>query len=259
MEKKTFRPSCRPSGIRADERRKGGFTAWRHAKWFVGPWNRHDVSWCCEIHYQRVAIAQPPSPLTQHWPAKVLKDEMLCREYVIDAVTEGALTLLNLTAAIQQKASLDAAKENNYEVVSRKAKKKRKEKWNALSTKLMSPVAAQTSDTTKSASTPLLLQKNWKCWTDIWTSFLNKQRSHANRICISRSLRRQGGGRKKGSPNKYPYRSPPSVQQASSSSTPCRVYSEINHNDNSFVLRIRRKEAKKNASNVETTFVIEFV
>lgn len=45
--------------------------------------------------------------------AKVLREKNICLEDIITAVIEGAITLLNLPAAIQQKATLDAYKATN--------------------------------------------------------------------------------------------------------------------------------------------------
>lgn len=55
--------------------------------------------------------------------AKVLREKNICPEDIITAVIEGAVALLNLPAAIQQKATLDAYKATNtFEVASRDAK-----------------------------------------------------------------------------------------------------------------------------------------
>ena len=54
--------------------------------------------------------------------AAFLKEKELCHEDVVSAVIDGALTLLNSPAAIQEKASLDARNANRYEVASRQAK-----------------------------------------------------------------------------------------------------------------------------------------
>lgn len=54
--------------------------------------------------------------------AAILKERKHCKDEVVKAVIEGALALLNLPAAIQQKPTLDPSKANKYEVASREAK-----------------------------------------------------------------------------------------------------------------------------------------
>ena len=54
---------------------------------------------------------------------KVLREKNICPEHIITTVIEGTVALLNLPAAIQQKATLDAYKASNtFEVASRDAK-----------------------------------------------------------------------------------------------------------------------------------------
>lgn len=55
---------------------------------------------------------------------KILKERKHCRDEIVTAVTEGALALLNLPAAIQQKPTLHPSKANKYEVASTQARNK---------------------------------------------------------------------------------------------------------------------------------------
>lgn len=56
--------------------------------------------------------------------AAALKEHKHCKDEVIDAVIQGALTLLNYPSAIQQKPTLHPSYTNKYQVASTKAKNK---------------------------------------------------------------------------------------------------------------------------------------
>lgn len=55
--------------------------------------------------------------------ARALKESKQCKHEVIDAVIQGALTLLNHPSAIQQKPTLQPSNTKKYQVASTKAKK----------------------------------------------------------------------------------------------------------------------------------------
>lgn len=85
--------------------------------------------------------------------ATTLKERKQYKDEVIDAVIQGALTLLNLPSAIQQKPTLHPSKTNKYQVASMKAKNKEVE---CTVNKAMCCLAAQVSSSIVCASTPLL-------------------------------------------------------------------------------------------------------
>lgn len=87
---------------------------------------------------------------------KVLREKNICSEDIITAVIKGAISLLNLPAAIQQKATLDAQKgANTFEGHLGMPKMG---KLSLQSTKIMLSAIARASSMTAFASTRLLLQ-----------------------------------------------------------------------------------------------------
>ena len=179
--------------------------------------------------------------------AKVQREKNICPEDLITAVIEGAVTLLNLPAAIQQKATLDAYKAT-FEVESRDAENGKVEctvnkdhvKCRCHSFKYDSvckhsiAVAARVG----------MLEEHIRNITR--SSGKKGQRTTLAEANVM--LTRQSPV-KKGSTCRYPYRLQPSVQRQSVTERAFKqpashMYTQIHHNDNPFVLRILPKDAK---------------
>lgn len=187
--------------------------------------------------------------------AKVLRDKNISPQDIITAVIEGALSLLNLSAEIQQKATLDAHKATNtFEVAFRDAKYHKVEctvntdfvkcrchsfKYDSVCKHLIA-VAEQVG----------MLEEHIRFITK------NPNKKGPRSALAGGNVNKAVAG-KKGSRCRYPYRPQPSVQQQSCTETASKqpiihVYNQIHHKANPFVLRMLQKEAKL-ASNAKMT------
>ena len=182
--------------------------------------------------------------------AAALKEHKQCKDEVIDAVIQGALTLLNHPSAIQQKPTLHPPNTNKYQVNSTKAKNKEAEcTVNKSYVSCRCPSFKFDSVCKHSiavADKVGILEQH--------IQFISKPSAKKGpcSALAEANVNKEVAG-KKGGKNKYPYRPSRSQQEVadkasgqglSQSSTGYR-YKEIHHNDNPFVLRILPKNAKK--------------
>ena len=179
--------------------------------------------------------------------AKVLREKNTCPEDIITAVIEGAVALLNLPAAIQQKATLDAYKATNtFEVAPRDAKNGKVEctvnkdhvKCRCHSFKYDSVCKHSIAVAERVG----MLEEHIRHIT-------KSSRKKGQRTTLAEANVNKAVAGKKGSTCRYPYRPQPSVQRQSvteraSKQPASNTYTQIHHNDNPFVLRILPKDAK---------------
>ena len=179
--------------------------------------------------------------------AKALTEKNICSEDIITTVIDGAVSLLNLPAAIQQKATLDADQAaNKFEVASRDAKNGKVEctvnkdhvKCRCHSFKYDSVCKHSIAVAERVG----MLEEHIRFITK--SSNQKGQRSALAEANVNKTV-----AGKKGSTCRYPYCPQPSVQQQSfterASQQPAgQMYTQIHHNDNPFVLRILPKDAK---------------
>lgn len=162
--------------------------------------------------------------------AKVLSEKNICPEDIITAVIEGAITLLNLPAAIQQKATLDAYQATNtFEVAC--TVNKDHVKWHCHSFKYDSVCKHSIAV----AEWVWMLEKS------------SRKKGQRTRLAEANVYKAVGG--KNALTCRYPYSPQPSVQRQSvteraSKQPASHMYTQIHDNDNPFMLRILLKDAK---------------
>lgn len=179
--------------------------------------------------------------------ARALKESKQCKHEVIDAVIQGALTLLNHPSAIQQKPTLQPSNTKKYQVASTKAKNKEVEctvNKSYVSCRCPSfKFDCVCKHSIAVADKVGILEQH--------IQFISKlsAKKRPRSALAEANLNKEVAG-KKGGKNKYPYRPSRSQQEvadkASGRGLSTRyTYTQIHHNDNPFVLRILPKNAKK--------------
>lgn len=174
--------------------------------------------------------------------AKALKEMTTCPEETIQAAVNGAVRLLNLPCAIQQKASLQSHQTNvTYEVASRDAKNSN---WQCMVLKdhVKCRCPSYKYDSVCMHSIAVAERANI---LDTHVKFLSKSNHRAqSRTALAEAHVNKGTAGKKGSRNKTPYRPQPTGVTNNSCNASGQVYTQLHHNDNPFILRILPKEAK---------------
>lgn len=169
---------------------------------------------------------------------------------VARAVEDGALLLLNSPAGIQKQPTLDQCRVVKYEVASKSAKHKRVEctvNKNHISCRCPSFKADRVCKHSIAVAE--------KCeMLDEHLKFIGKTCGRkCSRTALAEAYVDKAVAGKKGSTNKNRYRPIAANEKSttltddaakSNSQTQTRLYSEIQHNDNPFVLRLLPKEAK---------------
>lgn len=179
--------------------------------------------------------------------AKVLREKNICPEDIITAVIEGAVTLLNLPAAIQQKATLDAYKvTNTFEVASRDAKNGKVE---CTVNKDHVKCRCHSFKYDSVCKHSIAIAERVGMLEEHISHITKSSRKKGQRTTLAEANVNKAVAGKKGSTCRYPYRPQLSVQRQSvteraSKQPASHMYTQIHHNDNPFVLRILPKDAK---------------
>lgn len=184
-------------------------------------------------------------------PAVVLREKFKYKEEIVNAVTDGALALLNMPAAIQLQSTFDAAKPKRYEVASKSAKYGRVV-CTVNKTHVRCSCPAYKFDSVCKHSIAVAAKAGI---LQTHLQVISKAPKKGCRTALAEgSVDKQVAG-KKGSRNKNAYRparktttnSKESSSDVNDQTSPLngQIYTEIYHNDNPFVLQILPEQAKR--------------
>ena len=168
-----------------------------------------------------------------------------CSKESIQAAVNGAVRLLNLPSAIQQKATLQSQPRNTiYEVASRDAKN-----GNLLCTVLKDHVKCRCpSFMYDSVCMHSIAVAQRADILEAHVRFVVSAASHQakSKTALAEANVNKGIAGKKGSRNKTPYRPQPirATHKTNDAASSKKIYNEIHHNDNPFILHILPQEAK---------------
>ncbi|KAJ7354915.1 hypothetical protein OS493_029024 [Desmophyllum pertusum] len=183
---------------------------------------------------------------------KVLVSKRGYKEEIARAVEEGALMLLNSPSAIQQQPTLDQKKAIKFEVASRSAKHGRV--VCTVNVRHVSCGCPSFKADRVCKHSVAVAEKNGLLREHLQFICKGSARKGASHTPLAEAYVNKGVAGKKGSTNKHHYRPSQSTSGAmgptnnsevksTNSQSENRVYSEIHHNDNPFILRILTKEA----------------
>ena len=168
-----------------------------------------------------------------------------CKNEVIDAVIQVALTLLNHPSAIQQKPTLYPSNNNKYQVASSKARNKKAECM--VNKSYVSCCCPSFKFDIVCKHSIAVADKVGILEQHI--QFISKSSAKKGpRSALEEAVVNKEVAEKKGGKNKYPYRPSRSQQevhwQGLSQSSTSYTYEKIHHSDNPFVLHTLPKNAK---------------
>lgn len=182
----------------------------------------------------------------------ILKKKKQCKDEVVKAAVEGALALLNLPAAIQQKSTLDQAKAKKYQVASLDAKHKEVE---CTVNKSYVSCRCPSFKFDSVCKHSIAVAEKVGILDQHLQFIVSKAPNAGSRSTLAEAHVNKEVAGKKGVVNKYPFRpsrsqKPPATdkvadQGLSQVRSASYIYKEIHHNDNPFVLRILPKQAKR--------------